>query len=358
MSTVDLDDIAYLERFDPGNMGQRIAELPRQCREATALVRKCPLPDDYRAAETIVIVGLGGSAIGGDLLRTLVRGECAVPILVNRAYDLPAFVSERTLVVASSYSGNTEETLSALNQALDRGAMCSAITRGGQLAEMCRKKGLPLITFDYDSQPRAALGYSFMILFTLLQNLGYVSDRSTQLEDALRSLQRLGSQLPPGVPEAENPAKQLARRLEGRLAVIYGAEHLSQVARRWKCQLNENSKSWAFWEVLPELNHNAVAGYQFPASLAPHLHVLMLASDLYQPRLQVRLQVTGEVLTQSGISHEAIQVQGQSRFSQLLWAVHLVDFVSYYLAALNGVDPTPIDTITYLRQRLAQMPSA
>jgi glucose/mannose-6-phosphate isomerase len=356
MSTVDLDDIAYLTRFDPGEMGQRIAELPQQCRAATALVGKCSLPDDYRGAENIVIVGLGGSAIGGDLLRTLVRDECAVPILVNRAYDLPAFADETTLVLASSYSGNTEETLSALRQALDRGAMCSAITTGGQLAETCRKEGLPLIVFDYDSQPRAALGYSFVILFTLLQKLGYVSDKSAQLEDGLRSLQRLGSQLAPGVSEADNPAKQLARRLEGKLPVIYGAEHLSEVARRWKCQLNENSKSWAVWEVLPELNHNAVAGYEFPRSLAPRLHVLMLASDLYQPRLQVRLQVTGEVLSQSGIAHETIQIQGRSRLSQLLWSVHLADFVSYYMAALNGVDPSPIESITYLRQRLAEVP--
>ena len=356
MSTADLDDIAYLERFDPQDMGQRISELPRQCKEAAALVRKCSLPDNYRGADSIVVLGLGGSAIGGDLVCTLIRDECSVPIFVNRAYDLPAFVSDRTLVLASSYSGNTEETLSAFRQALDRGALCSAITTGGQLAEICRNEHLPVITFDYHSQPRAALGYSFMILFLVLQKLGYVSDKPKQLEDALLSLERLGSRIAPEVPEADNPAKQLARRLEGKLPVFYGAGHLSEVARRWKCQLNENSKSWAFWEVLPELNHNAVAGYEFPSSLAPHLRVLMLASDLYKPRLQVRMEVTGEILSQRSIAYETVQVQGKSRFSQLLWAIHFVDFVSYYLAALNGVDPTPVGSIVYLKQRLAEIP--
>jgi glucose/mannose-6-phosphate isomerase len=356
MSTVDLDDVAYLKRFDPQEMGQRIAELPRQCKDAAALVRKHSLPHDYRGAESIVILGLGGSAIGGDLVCTLIQDECSVPVLVNRAYDLPAFVSDRTLVLASSYSGNTEETLSAFRQALDRGAMCLAITTGGQLAEICKSEHLPLITFDYRSQPRAALGYSFMILFLVLQKLGYVSDKPRQLEDATASLELLGAQLAPQVPQADNPAKQLARRLEGKLPVFYGAGHLSEVARRWKCQLNENSKSWAFWEVVPELNHNAVAGYEFPGSLAPFLRVLMLASDLYHPRFQARLEITGEILSQRGIAHETIQVQGKSRFSQLLWAIHFVDYVSYYLAALNGVDPTPVDSIVYLKQRLAEIP--
>jgi glucose/mannose-6-phosphate isomerase len=356
MSTIDLDDIAYLERFDPQDMGRRIAELPRQCQDAAALVRKHSMPHGYRGAESIVVLGLGGSAIGGDLVCALVRDECSVPVFVNRAYDLPAFVSEGTLVLASSYSGNTEETLSAFKQALDRGALCSAITTGGQLAEICRNEDLPLITFDYHSQPRAALGYSFMILFMVFQKLGYVSYKPQQIEDAITSLERLGSRIALDIPEADNPAKQLARRLEGKLPVFYGAGHLSEVARRWKCQLNENSKSWAFWEVLPELNHNAVAGYEFPSSLAPRLRVLMLASDLYQPRLQARMEVTGEILSQRGIAHETIQVQGKSRFSQLLWAIHFVDFVSYYLAAINGVDPTPVDSIVYLKQRLADIP--
>jgi glucose/mannose-6-phosphate isomerase len=356
MSRVDLDDIAFLEGIDPDEMGRRISELPLQCEAARSLVKESSLPDDYRNAEGIVILGLGGSAIGGDLVSNLVRDECSVPIFVNRDYDLPSFVGDQTLVVASSYSGNTEETLSAFRQALHRGAMPVAITTGGELADLCQREGLPLITFDYESQPRAALGYSFVTLLSVLEDLGYVSGKSAQLEDGIISLQRLGSEIGIQVPEADNPAKQLARRLEGRLPVIYGAGHLSEVGRRWKCQFNENSKNWAVWEVLPELNHNTVSGYEFPKTLAPEVHVLMLASDLYRPRHRVRMEVTGEILDQQGIAHEAIHIGGESPLSQVLWAIHFGDFVSYYLAAFNGVDPTPVSAISYLKRRLAEIP--
>jgi glucose/mannose-6-phosphate isomerase len=355
MSTVDLDDAALLESTDPEKMGKRISELPAQCREARPLAQKHSLPEDYGRAEAIVILGLGGSAIGGDLVRALVLDECRVPIFVNRDYDLPAFVNRRTLVVASSYSGNTEETLAAFRASLERRAMTLAITTGGQLEEICRQNDLPLITFDYESQPRAALGYSLVLFLTVLQQLGYVTHSSMHLDEAIEAMERLQAQIAPPVPERSNPAKQLAVRIEGRLPVFYGAGHLAEVARRWKCQLNENSKSWAFWELFPELNHNAVVGYEFPESLARFVRVLMLASNLYPARHQVRMEVTGEILAQKGIAHEMIHVQGKSHLSQVLWAIHFGDFVSYYLAALHGADPTPVATIAYLKQRLAQI---
>jgi glucose/mannose-6-phosphate isomerase len=355
MSTIDLDDVAFRRTADPGEMGRRISELPLQCREARLLAQECSLPAGYGQADAIVILGLGGSAVGGDLVRTLVDRECPVPILLNRDYDLPAFVNDRTLVIASSYSGNTEETLRAFGQALERDAIPLAITTGGKLAEICKTRGLPLITFEYESQPRAALGYSLVTLLVVLQRLGLSTGTWEQLDEAILHVEQLGALIGVESPEKNNSAKQLARRLEGKLPVIYGASHLSEVARRWKCQLNENSKAWAFWETIPEANHNAVVGYDFPGSLTPHVHVLMLSSDLYEPRHRVRLDVTAEILTDKGISHETIHAQGKSRLAQVLWVIHLCDYVSYYLAALHGVDPTPVKTIAYLKERLAQV---
>lgn len=355
MSTVNLDDMASRQRIDPGGMDRRIAEFPWQCRQAIDLVESSALPEEYGQADSIVILGLGGSAIGGDLVRGLVEYECRAPVLVNRDYRLPAFVNDRTLVVASSYSGNTEEVLSALREALEREAMCLALTTGGELADLFRREGRPLITFEYDAQPRAALGYSFTMLLALLQRLGFVGQRSGRLEEAIEGLVSLGSLIGVEVPEADNPAKQLARRLEGRLPVIYGAGHLSEVARRWKCQFNENSKGWAFWEVLPELNHNSVAGYGFPDNVARDVHVLLLTSRLYHPRHLARIEVTSEILAQNGISHESVPVMGESLVAELLWAIHLGDYVSYYLALLRGADPTPVANIAYLKERLAQI---
>jgi glucose/mannose-6-phosphate isomerase len=356
MSVVDLDDIAYLRSIDPADMAVRIAELPEQCREATRVAGEQTLPEEYGECDAIVILGLGGSAIGGDLVKTLVEGECGVPILINRQYDLPAFVDERTLVIASSYSGNTEEILSAFRRALDRQAKPLAITTGGELARMGRDRNLPVFTFDYESQPRAALGYSLVTLLEVLRRLNYVSDLSADLQEAVATMEAQQAEIGLEVPEEHNAAKQLARRLEGRLPVLYAAGHLTEVARRWKCQFNENSKGWAFWEALPELNHNAVVGYEFPPSMASVARVVMLLSDLYSPRLRLRMEVTGEILSDKGVPHEAIDVSGRSPLAQVLWSIHLGDYVSYYLAALRGADPTPVKTISYLKERLAQMP--
>lgn len=356
MSTDNLDNLASLAIVDPEGMGRRIAELPWQCKEAMDLASSIELPERYAMAESIVILGLGGSAIGGDLVRSLVEEKCPVPVLVNRDYGIPGFVNSHTLIFASSYSGNTEEVLTAVQAALDRDAICLAITTDGELARMCREEGLPVLQFDYRSQPRAALGYSFTTLLVLLERLGFVARMSPQLEAGVLALERASSVFGVAVAEADNPAKQLARRLEGKLPVIYGAGHLSEVARRWKCQLNENSKGWAFWEVAPELNHNAVAGYEFPGNLRDGVHVLLLDSDLYHPRHRARMEITGEVLEQRHIPHEFVHATGEDAIAQLLWTIHLGDYVSYYLAALRGVDPTPVESIAYLKERLAQRP--
>ncbi len=355
MSKVNLDDISCLQSIDQANMLARIADLPLQCREAKALAEECSLPLEYSLVDAVVILGIGGSAIAGDLVRTLVRSECPIPIFLNRDYDIPAFVDNRTLVIASSYSGDTEETLTAFDEALDRGAWPLAITMGGKLAKICREQNLPLIAYEYQSQPRAALGYSFVLLLMILQQLKFIVDKSGQLDEAISLMERLQSRIGVDVPEHSNPAKQLARKLQGRLPVAYGAEHLSEVARRWKCQFNENSKGWAFWEVLPELNHNAVVGYEFPPDLAKEICVLVLSSELYRPRHQTRLEVTREILEQKGVDHEVIRIEGESLLAQALWAIHLGDYVSYYLAAVRDVDPTPVSAIAYLKERLAQV---
>jgi glucose/mannose-6-phosphate isomerase len=355
MSTVDLDDMAYLREVDPGDMASRISELPKQCRDAKEVASQCTLPEEYAGSEAIVILGLGGSAIGGDLVKTLVEGECRVPIFVSRQYDLPAFVSEKTLVIASSYSGNTEETLSAFREALDRRARPLAITTGGKLAGMCRDQHLPVITFDYQAQPRAALGYSLVILLQVLHQLGYVRDMSADLEEAIGVMKAQQAEIGIEVPEEDNAAKQLARRLDKRVPVIYAGGHLARVARRWKCQVNENSKGWGVWEELSELNHNAVVGYEFPAAMASVGHVVMLSSNLYSPRLRLRVEVTGEILSDKGIPHETLEVRGRSPLSQVMWSIHFGDYVTYYLAVLRGIDPTPVKTIAYLKERLAQV---
>ncbi len=349
-----LDDLDLLRKLDPGGMLGRIAELPQQCRDAWANVQGLELPEDYRRVDKIIVLGMGGSAIGGDLLRTLVEPECAVPIFVNRDYQVPAFVDRETLAIASSYSGNTEETLSAFEDARRKGAKLLAITTDGRLAERARELGVPLLTFSYKSQPRAALGHSLIPLVGVLTKLGLVADKSADVEEAAEVMEALQEEIRESVPLAENPAKRLAQRLHGHLPVVYGAGHLAEVARRWKTQFNENSKAWSFFEQLPELNHNAVVGYQFPADLAEKVVVVMLTSPLDHPRHRVRFRVTREILARRGVACQEVEARGRSFLAQMLSLVHFGDYVSFYLALLYRVDPTPVEIIAYLKERLAQ----
>jgi glucose/mannose-6-phosphate isomerase len=298
---------------------------------------------------------MGGSAIGGDLTRVLAEPEARVPITVIRDYNLPRYVGRDTLVLASSFSGSTEETLSACEQALRVGARVVAITTGGTLAERARSAGFPLIQFSFDGQPREAIGYSTLLMVGALVRLGYIGDCTTQVEAAAGLLQRLGGEIGPEVPTESNRAKRLAQRLFGRIPVVYGGGLMAAVARRWKSQINENAKQWAFFEHLPELNHNAVLGYQFPTDVANRVFVVLLSSSLSHPRIRARERATSELLGRWGVTFEMLAAEGSSPVEHLYSATYFGDFVSYYLALVNDVDPSNIDTIIFLKARLAQV---
>lgn len=347
---IDLDDVDALKRNDPQDMGARIAELPWQCRQAWEIIESQHIPADYAQADSVIILGMGGSAIGGDLVRTLVRDLCPVPIFVNRDYDLPRFAGQGTLVIACSYSGNTEETLTAFREASRRGAKLLALTTDGQLAQMAENP----LTFSYVAQPRATLGFSLIMLLGILTRLGLVPDPAPDLEEARAVMKGLGSKLRKEVPTSQNAAKRLALLLRGKLPVIYGAQHLAPVARRWKTQFNENGKCFAFFEVLPELHHNTVEAFPYPAELAEKGVILLLTSRLYHPRNILRFQVTEEILDRYEIPHWSMEAEGRSPLSQVLSTIHFGDYVSLYLAALRGVNPSSVETITYLKERLTQ----
>lgn len=348
----DLDAPQEFAACDPQGMLAHIAGLPQQCADAWNHIQRIALPDGYRQARQVVILGLGGSAIGADLLRGLLATECPVPIIVHRDYGLPAFVDARTLVIASSYSGNTEETLSGFDEACRRGAYLLAVTTGGELARRAREQGVPLYTFDYPAQPRAALGYSLLSLLGIVQHLGFVGDKGSDVAEGIAVMEQGQAEIGAAVPSSSNTAKLLARELYGHLPVVYGAEHLSAVARRWKGQFNENAKSWGVFDVLPELSHNTVAGYACPSGLRSVALVVVLAAASYHPRVSVRIEIICELLRRHGFACQVLQARGQSKLAQVLSLVHLGDFVSYYLAMLYGVDPWAIANIDWVKERL------
>lgn len=350
---MNLDQL-NLDQLDPSRMRDRVAELPQQCLDAWDLVQGLELPASYAEADKVVVLGMGGSAIGGDLARTLAQDVARVPIILVREYTVPDYVDSSTLVIASSYSGNTEETLAALDEAIARGARCVGVGTGGKLERRIRDAGMPFLKFSYEAAPRAALGYSLVCLAGILDRAGVAEINPDDLQEAVEEMRAWQSEVALEVPESGNAAKQLARGLHGHVPVVYGAGLLSEVARRWKGQFNENAKAWAFFEVMPELNHNAVLGYANPPELRQRLFVISLRSGYDHPRVGVRFDVTAELLGEQGIPHEVVWARGESRLAQMLSVIHFGDYVSLYLAYLYGTDPSPVDAISYLKEQLAR----
>jgi glucose/mannose-6-phosphate isomerase len=349
---IDLNDLNAYSEYDLEKMINHLNGFPELCREAWRKAMLLELPDDYADVDRVMILGMGGSAIGGDLISRLIVSEAKVPMTVNRNYNLPAYVDKRTLVIACSYSGYTEETLSALGQALDINAKCMVISTGGKLKEIAQEKHLPLFTFDYDAQPRATLPFSFMAVYCTLQRLGIIGDKSADIAETIKILEQLSQQMDITVPLEKNQAKQMAEKLYGKFIFIYGAEITSEIAYRWKTQFNENSKNWAANESFSELNHNTIVGYQFPADFAKNAVIILLRSTLISEPILARYQATSSVLEQHKIKYSIVACGGESALAQMLSLVLLGDYISYYLAILNEVDPTPIETIDKLKHEL------
>lgn len=355
MTTDPLDDPASRKRLDPGGMLEAVHALPEQCRDAWQATSGLALPADYSQIANIVILGMGGSAIAGDMFRVLLQRESAVPVFNVRQYDLPPFVDGRTLVIASSFSGETEEVISAFDQALATPARKLAITTGGRLLTTARANGVPTFTFRFEGEARAALGWCLMPLLRVADRLRLMQGVEEDIAEAVRVLEELREEIGENAPAARNPAKAMARRLHDKLPVIYGAGPLIEVARRWKTQLNESAKVWSFGEELPEAHHNAIISYALPEAIARGTAVIFLqSSDLVHRRVHLRYAFTQQLLREAGVEVLTAEARGRSALAQILSLVLFGDYVSTYLALLYGVDPTPTAVINQLKAWLAE----
>ena len=347
-----LDDPSIYPLIDSTDLRHRLRTLPTQCHDAWDEATAFRLPSEYRNVERVVIVGMGGSAIGGELLADLASLEDSPPLTVCRDYQIPHHVNGNTLLLACSYSGETEETLSSFREGLDKGAKIVAVTGGGTLAREAEERHLPVFRVSYEGEPRAALGYSFIVPTVLLMKLGLISDKVRDFGEAVDVLEQMVPGLAEKSPLQKNPAKEIAADLLDRLVVIYGAGIFGSVARRWKTQFNENSKVWAFVDLLPEAHHNSVVGYPIPAGVRDRTFCILLRPGTLHPRIDLRYGITRELLERESIPHRTLEGQGKSALSQMLSTILLGDYISYYLAILQEVDPSPVATIDYIKQRL------
>ena len=351
---MDLNKPADFPKIDKDNMLQHIIDFPSQCEETFNDMQNFSIPTHYIKIKNVVILGMGGSAIGGDLAKSLAVEQSKIPIYVVRDYHIPGFVNSDSLVIGSSYSGETEETLAAFEQAGKRGAKMIVVSSGGKLASVGSKYRAPFYQINYGSQPRAALGFSLMSIICILQKIGVIAFEREEIKEAILILKGYERKLRPEVPFHANSAKQIAQRVFDRIPIVYASGNLTNVGLRWKTQFNENSKTAAYSENLPELCHNSVVGYDFPKKMRDEIFTIMLQSKYDHPRTQLRANIIISILQRKRIPYESIFIQqANSPFSEMLCAITLGDYSSYYLAILNNVDPTPVEIINYLKDRLA-----
>jgi glucose/mannose-6-phosphate isomerase len=342
---MDLDNLETFKQLDQQDMYGHIDGLPGQLEDAWNLGARQPLPA-VENVQRVLIAGMGGSAIGADLLSAYIEPTCSVPVAVLRDYDLPAWASgPQTLVIASSHSGNTEETLSVFEQARERNCSLMAISTGGRLAELAGQAGATFWQFEHRGQPRAAVGYSFGLLVSLFARLGLIPDPAGELKAAVQAMRTQQANLAAAVKAVNNPAKRLAGQMVGRWVAVMGAGHLAPVARRWKGQISEVAKAWAQFEFLPEANHNTMAGVVNPEDALQHTMVMFLKAASYHPRNSLRFELTRKAFMMEGLNTDFFVALGEDRLSQMWTTLHFGDYTAYYLAMAYGVDPTPVEAI-------------
>lgn len=356
-----MDDItpahikALCEKYDSEGFLGIALKFHRQLEEVLKLWESWEIALD--APDNVIIMGLGGSAIGGDLIRVFSAKHSTAPVLVCRDYHVPEFVGPRTLCIASSYSGNTEETLSSCRDCLDRGAKVVCISTDGKLEKIANGNGLPFYRLPAGLQPRAALGYSFAALYAVFSSAGLIPFGKDELKRAAEFLQETEGRWGKWQGLANNPPLDLAVKLKNRIPVVYGASGwLEVMAYRWKCQFNENAKMFSPWAYFPEMNHNEIVGWGAPPDLLRNLSVIILSDEEVHPRVRARIRLTRTLISKTAPIHQ-VNPEGETVLEKLLYMVLFGDVLTIYLALLYGKDPAEIDSIHWLKAELANISS-
>lgn len=342
-----LDDVEKMQQLDSGNTLATVAEFGKHLRTDVPCV---PAFTPTNEILNVVYAGMGGSALAALLVQTW--PTMRLPFEVVRDYDLPPYVGEKTLVILSSYSGNTEETLNALDQAMYHGAQIAVIAGGGKLAEVAQERGYSLATLPKVVQPRFVVGYNFRALVQILESAGLFMGTMGELERTGLFLDEIAKALGPEVPTERNPAKQLAEKCVGKSVVIYAGHKLAPAAYKWKIGFNENAKQIAWFGQLPEFDHNEIVGWLRNPEHKPYV-VIDLHSSFEHPRIRTRFRVSEELLAGTRPTSFLVEAEGVNPLEHVLWASLFGDYVTIYTALLSGEDPAPIDIIENFKRAMS-----
>jgi glucose/mannose-6-phosphate isomerase len=342
---------AEIAKFDSTDQLGDVLALPEHLRDALWRVESA-IMEDVDTPAGLVVAGMGGSAIGGALARAALGDHASRPIFVTRAYGLPPWTTPDTMVLLASYSGNTEETLACYESAGALGAKRTVVTTGGQLADMARADGVPVIPLPGGFQPRGAVAYLTVAALEVAALCGAGPRLTSEIDVAASHTEHLVEEWGPDAPE-DSHAKQLARSLLGTTPVVAGAGLTTPIAYRWKTQINENAKQPCFWGELPELDHNELAGWEGARDVGRFTAVFLDDSDAH-PRVKARMELTERMISSSAAASFRLETRGQTSIERVISLVLLGDLVSVYLAALRGVDPGPVSALDELKAELAK----
>jgi len=348
-----LDNLELITQIDKSKMLDVVADFPNHIVQATKLA------EDIRIAEkdinNIVISGMGGSAISGDILKEWLRDRLDIPIFVNRDYNLPKWVGKDTLSIFLSYSGNTEETLSSFREAIKRKSLCVGISSGGKLEDICKEKNVPHVKIPSGFQPRAAIAYLLFPTIKIIQKIGLLNDVDGEIKETVKISREISINNKKEIKQSNNLAKSIALSIKDTLPHIYAWRYYVPIARRWRTQINENSKMIARFDEVPECNHNDIVGWTEQTEIAAMSSCIFLRDKDEPNRISERYNFMKDVFEKAGAKVLEVEALGKSLLARMISLMYIGDFVSCYLAILRKVDPTPVYVISKLKERLQRI---
>lgn len=352
-----LDDIEKIKKLDKSGVYQSIENLDKQCWDAWQKVQGIEIPGDYKNFSNIIVCGMGGSALGAHVIQSLYREELKVPLVIVRDYNLPGFINENSLVILSSYSGNTEETLSCAEEAIKKKARSFIITSNGKLKKLA--KDFSLLNYVIDplynpcGQPRMAIGYSIFGQLALFARLGLIRLKEQEIKKTIRLIKLFQENYSIKVSLSKNQAKKIAEEIQKKIPILVAAEHLVGATHVFSNQLNENAKNFSDFLVIPELNHHLMEGLGHPKLNSQILKFLFINSKFYIKKNQQRFKLTEEVVNKNNIASMALEItEAKDKLQETFGLIALGSFVSFYTAMKHQIDPTPIPWVDYFKQSL------
>lgn len=352
-----LDDLAQITKLDEGNILGSIERLPEQIEDAWKEIKELDLPESYSSAKNIVVAGMGGSALGGRIVHYLEFRNLRAPIEVVTGYHLPNYVNEETLVILSSYSGGTEETVNNAYDAIKRRAKIIGITTGGKLMEILIGEKLAMYLIDPKNnpsgQPRMGLGYSISSILGILSKLGFINTTEQDIKDSIERTENFVKEFGVRTHTERNLAKKMAEKFTSKLPILISSEHMVGVTHAFKNQLNENSKTFSMHFEISELNHHLMEGLKYPSKARELIRFLFFESKNYYERNAKRYPITQDVVKQNGFEYEVYKMSSANRIEEVFEVLVFGSFVSFYIALLHGIDPSPIPWVDYFKQKMS-----